>query len=174
VLIDAARQDGDFAKIVAHLESMIGQEVVTSGDTRPYIDSPLSLVAAFSLIRILELTGDTDRAIASKDASIAFVQRRTATTRVFASTHPEMLARTYLWQGEREKALAALETIPGAHMRHAWYLERAPVFQELHDLPRFKAVVDAVKSSAAEYRDQLAAFGDDLPPCVANMRTMTR
>ena len=164
VLIDAARQDRDFAKIIAHLESMIGQE----------IDSPLSLAAAFSLIRILELTGDTDRATATKDASIAFVQRQTATARVFASAHPEMLARAYLWQGEREKALAALETIPGAYPRHAWYLERAPVFQELHDLPRFRAVVDAVKSSAAEYRDQLAAFGDDLPPCVANMGTMTR
>jgi hypothetical protein len=86
----------------------------------------------------------------------------------------DKLAQAQLWQGETEKALSELETIPGAQMRHAWYVERAPAFEELRDHPRFKLIVERVNTWAAETRARLEAFGDDLPPCVANMRPMTR
>jgi hypothetical protein len=174
VLIAEVGRDGDFSQIIAHLKSMTEQGEESSGDANISIDSPFSLVAALSLVRIYELTGDAEMAAAAKNASIAFVTQQFARTPLMKSSHASLIAQTYLWQGESGKALDKLEAIPGAHMRHAWYLERAPVFQELHDLPRFKAVVAAVKSSAAEYRDKLAAFGDDLPPCVANMRPMIR
>ena len=86
----------------------------------------------------------------------------------------DKLAQAQLWQGEPEKALSELETIPGAQMRHAWYVERAPAFEELRDHARFKSIVERVNAWTAEVRERLEALGDDLPPCVANMRTMVR
>jgi len=174
VLIDEAGRNGDFAQIIEHLESIIGHGEKSIDYANVHIDSPDSMSAAIPLVRVHNLLGDSDRANAVITASIAFLQRQLAATPNWRPALADKLAQARLWQGELGKALDELETIPGAHMRHAWYLERAPAYEVLRDHPRFKSIVERVDSWTAESRERLEAFGDDLPPCVANMRTMIR
>jgi hypothetical protein len=174
VLIGDPARDVDFAQIIGHLESIIWDGEDSIDYATIYIDSPGSMSAAIPLVRVYDLIGDSYRADALKTASIAFIQRQLADTPSWRPAMADKLAQARLWQGELEKALDELETIPGAHMRHAWYLERAPAYEVLRDHPRFKLIVERVNTWAAETRARLEAFGDDLSPCVANMRPITR
>lgn len=170
VLIDDARQEGDFTQIVEHLELIIGPGDQPFDYTNIDVDSPLEYAAAFSLIRVHDLTGDTSRADAVRAASTAFIQRQLLETPAIRPVFAHRLAQNILWQGEVDKALDVLEIIPSAYMRHAWYLSRVQGFQGLHGHPRFDAVVAAIESQMKADRNQLDVLGDNLPPCVTNMR----
>ncbi len=170
VLIDGARQEGDFTQIVEYLELIIGPGDQPFDYTNIDVDSPLEYTAAFSLIRVHDLTGDTSRADAARAASTAFIQRQLLETPAMRPAFAHRLAQNILWQGEVDKALDVLEIIPSAYMRHAWYLSRVQGFQGLHGHPRFDAVVAAIESQMKADRNQLDVLGDNLPPCVTNMR----
>ncbi len=45
-----------------------------------------------------------------------------------------------------------------------------PGLESLHGHPRFEAVVDSIQKRIDSDRDKILKLGDDLPPCVTNMR----
>jgi hypothetical protein len=55
-----------------------------------------------------------------------------------------------------------------------WYLPRTADFQTLLGHPRFEALVATVRSRAQADRQRIEILGDDLPPCVTNMRARIR
>ncbi len=59
-------------------------------------------------------------------------------------------------------------------MRDAWYLNRIADFQGLHGQSRFQAVIDALQLQTNADRTRLETLGDNLPACVANMRTIIK
>jgi len=138
--------------------------------SRPYQTDTIATVA---VLRFENLTGDTGSAGAVKDALSAFLPRQILEKPSYQPAIAHTLVRAHLWRGEVDKAMDELETIPGAYLRHAWYLERTPGFQESYDHPGFKAVVDAVQSQIVADRTRLEALGENLAPCVSNMRATT-
>ena len=88
----------------------------------------------------------------------------------FRPSYAPMIAKTHLWQDNLDSALTELETMPGVYKRHAWYIARDPAFERLHDNPRFEAVVSALQADFDGDRDKILKLGDELPPCVSNMR----
>jgi TolB-like protein/Tfp pilus assembly protein PilF len=162
LLIDDASKDGDFTQLIEHLERQVGP----SGE----VDNIPEVAAAVYLIRIYEITGNSERANELKAMAPEVLSRRIATAPRFRPSFATMTAQMHLWQDEGDSALTELELIPGVYKRHAWYIARDPAFERLHGNPRFEAIVDAIQADFDSDREQILKLGDDLPPCVTNMR----
>ena len=166
LMIDDASKNGDFTQVIEHLEWLIGP----SGK----VDDSLEVAAAIYLVRVYEITGDSERAHELKAAAPEILSRRLTAAPGFRPSFATVLAEMHLWQDDVDGALTELETMPGVYKRHAWYIGRDPAFERLRGNPRFEAVVDAIQSQFDSDRQQILKLGDDLPPCVSNMRTNVR
>ena len=120
---------------------------------------------------VFELSKQTDRANALKAVVQEFLPKQLEIKPGFAPAVAALTAQTHLWRGDIDRALSDLESVPGAYMRHAWYLSRDPGLESLHGHPQFEAVVDAIQKRIDSDRAELEKLGDNLPPCVTNMRT---
>ena len=138
------------------------------------IDSNVQFSAAMPMIRVLEVTGNDRDAGALKAAAKDFLHRHLLITPLWRPPYAAIIARTHLWESDMDKALAELEILPGAYMRDWWYLRRRPEFQVLQGHPRFEAVMERLQSQADADRARLETLGDNLPACVANMRTIIK
>jgi serine/threonine-protein kinase len=66
------------------------------------------------------------------------------------------LASAYLLQGRQVEALRWLETaIQLGNENYPWF-ESDPNWSDMHDDPRFKALIDAIKKNNEKHEDQLA------------------
>jgi TolB-like protein/Tfp pilus assembly protein PilF len=162
LMIDEASKNGDFTRLIDHLERQVGP----SGK----LDDIPEVAAAIYLVRVYEITGDSERANELKAAAPEALSRRIATAPGFRPSFATALAEIHLWQDDVDSALTELETMPGVYKRHAWYIGRDPAFERLHGNPRFEAIVDAIQADFDSDREQILKLGDDLPPCVTNMR----
>ena len=160
LLIDEASKNGNFTKIIKHLERTIGP----GGK----VDSLSEIAAGVALVRILELSGGTDRANELKAGISEFMPEHLARSAAYGPTMGSTSAQIHLWQNDVDGALTELESMPGVYARNAWYIARSPAFENLHGNPRFEAVVDAFQAQVDSDREKL---GDNLPSCVTNQRS---
>ena len=162
LLIDDADQDGDFSHLIEHLEQQVGP----SGQ----LDDVPEVAAAIYLIQIYDLSNEADRANELRATVTKVLARRIAEVPRGRPAYATMSAQAHLWRGDVDSALTELELMPGVYKRHAWYIARDPAFEHLHDNPRFEAVVSALQADSDGDRDKILKLGDELPPCVVNMR----
>jgi len=162
VMIHDAGNNDNFDDIIEHLVQIIGP----SGKIN---DMP-EVAAAVVLVRVYEMTGQLDRADALKAEVQEFLPHEVEVRPRMAPTVANLTAQTRLWRGDIDRALSDLESVPGAYMRHAWYLSRDPGLESLHGHPRFEAVVDAIQKRIDSDRAELEKSGDNLPPCITNQR----
>jgi tetratricopeptide (TPR) repeat protein len=166
-LIFAEAQEKD--KLPALRERLESLMSVTNPYDRdaPEIATSNRASVAPSLIKVYFALGDHDRAERLMDALDSFILKRNA------SGHPisigewrQTKAEIHLWRGDVEAALDVLEPLPDTFRYHSWYIEHDPDLEQLHDEPRFAALVTRIDDFMRQDRDAVLGAGDDLPACV--------
>jgi tetratricopeptide (TPR) repeat protein len=105
--------------------------------------------AAIDLALVLSRAGEQERADRLLESSLQYIQR---IPRLGPGGYELADVRIYALQGDKQKALSALQRANDEGWRDSWryFLKHDPTLESLHDEPEFQAVVAEIEADMAQ------------------------
>lgn len=148
----AELRQGNHDRAVASLESVLGDDV-------KHLDAPERL-------RLLGIVAHAYRRLGDEAAAVGYLERSTAIARRAVGqgwASPEFqaaLAGHYAMQGDRDRALLALERAVDLGCRDLWMLENDPRFESLRSDADYRQTIARVRDAVVTMRDRAGQLVD--------------
>ena len=155
-----ARKTGDYRRAIELFERLAGVTWDEQGE--PHLSTHLAtMVSVVALADMLQQQGDAGRARRLAQASLTEATHVIRDLQRGDFWYLKFRAQTMMLLGDHQGALQALEDAAGQGpgMGDWWFvLEIEPLLVPLHDEPRFKRLLTAIRNRAAVERESLEAL----------------